>query len=128
MNVTKNYTNFRHTADVQIFNNILSESGVESKDILVLFREDQPQNARNPHPNTILFNNNEEIKYTKLMPTRLDLNYIINVLHLRHEKFKMLNENDNLFIFLCGHDRRSFLKICDMDFLFKGDVVQHFTR
>lgn len=123
LNATKNYTNFRHTTDVQIFNNVLRKGGAEEKDILVLFKEDQVQNTRNPHPNAIRFNDGEEVRYTRLQPAPLDLDYIVNVLHLRDEKFKTLDENDNLFIFLCGHGRAGFLKICDTHFFFRGDLM-----
>ena len=35
-----------------------------------------------------------------------------------------MDENDNLLIYLCGHGRDTFLKICDTYYLFRGDLMR----
>ncbi|KAI5168332.1 GPI-anchor transamidase subunit K [Pancytospora epiphaga] len=124
INTSKNYSNYRHMSDILVLNNILRTGGFSDNDILAIFPEDQIQNQRNPWRDHILFHRGEQIKYSRLSPTSLNTNYILNTLLLRHEKLVSLDENDNLLVFMCGHGKSEFIKICDMYFLFKGDLMR----
>lgn len=122
VNCSKNYTNFRHMADIQLVYNVLLRNGFKSSDILMLFNEDQIQDQRNKQVGTLMIHN-VEIKYHKIKPTVFDAPSLISMLRLRHRKFTHLDENDNLLIFICGHGKNQFLKICDIYCLFKDDIM-----
>ncbi|KAI4293284.1 GPI-anchor transamidase subunit K [Pancytospora philotis] len=121
VNGSKNYSNYRHAGDIQILYAMLRSNGFAESDVVMLFNEDQIQNARNPHPGRIEFHGGT-VPYYRAKPTAFDQSDLISILKLRHPKLKCLDENDNLLIFLCGHGRDKFLKICDTWFIFKDDI------
>ncbi len=49
--------------------------------------------------------------------------FILNLLNLRHKALYDLSENDNIFIYLCGHATTDFFKIVDRFFLFTEDIT-----
>lgn len=124
LNTSRSYTNLRHSVDIQIFNNLLNACGYGSDQIKVSFSEDQIQNKRSPFAGSIYLDDHTKTKYTQIKPVRMDLNYVISLLELNCKELKHLNENDNLFIYLCGHGRETFLKICNRYFFFQGDLMK----
>ena len=73
VNTSKDYKNYRHSADIQVVHNVLRDNGYAPDDILVLFREDQIQNRRNPFPNAVCIGGNTDTPYTGFDTVPLDL-------------------------------------------------------
>lgn len=122
LNTSIRYTNYRHSTNIQLFNNVLRSCQYNPDRIVMASWKDEIQNERNPFSGRIYLNRNTNTKYTPVPPTPLSTDYVINTLMGRHHQLKEMNENDTLLVYLCGHGRETFLKICDRDCLFRDDL------
>lgn len=122
VNTSKGYINYRHTTSIQLFYNILIDNNFSENEIVSLFVEDQIQDPRNLFKEKIAIE--IPIKYFKLQTTDLNLQSLVEILSLKHNKLKYINENDNLLIYLCGHGNTNFLKLYNRFFFFKNDLMK----
>jgi phosphatidylinositol glycan class K len=122
INTSKDFENYRHTTNVLTFKEILLCNGYTEKDMIVLLAEDILHNARNSEKGRIYNSETEFAEYEDLPVTRFDLNKLLNILYCNHQKMLHLDENTNLFMYMCGHGGDGFMKILGREFLQKNDL------
>lgn len=123
INASTGFFNYRHSGNVYLFNEFFERMGFDKDQILIIQREDLLINER-LHLDKFLFGRSRnETRYFEYKLVPIDDNYILNILELQCYEFKHLDENDNLFIYICGHGTGFYLKICNMYFLFRNDIM-----
>lgn len=123
IDTSKGFSNYRHMSNIQAFCHILQEAGFPDSQILPVFWEDPLEDPRNLMPGKCYFNDAESIIHHKMKAEQITEQFILNILRLRHSMLKDLDENDNLMVYMCGHGRDNFLKVCNRCFIFKNDLM-----
>jgi len=127
INTSKGYINYRHMSNIQILYEIFKRDGIPEDNIFTVFQDDPHQDARNPDKDRIYFMADECIEKCR-MKNRMHYRYltenvILDIINLKNERLKSLDENDNIVIYMCGHGREGFFKVCDRYFIFKNDLM-----
>lgn len=123
VNTSKDFTNYRHSSNLLIFNKILLDNNFTEDDIIYLLQEDVTQDLRNQSKGKFYID--EEVGFPiKIKTTNITLNLLLNILRCNHKKMYNLDESSNLFIYLSGHGGDEFLKILDRNFLYKDDLME----
>lgn len=123
INSSTKFLNYRHFSNLIALQTILKNNNFEPEFSFLFSPLNVLHDAKNLYKNDVYLNEDE-----KLQPNTSNLllyntfEFIINVLYFNHNKFKYINENDTVLIYLCGHGREGFLKFMDMFFLFKDDL------
>lgn len=131
IDTSKGFFNYRHMSNIQALYHILQETGIPSNQILPVFRENPLEDPRNLMPGKCHFSDTESIKSYNMEPEPITEQFVLNILQLRHFMLRGVDENDNLLIYMCGHGRDSFFKVCDRYFIFKDDLmdsIQYISR
>lgn len=124
VNTSKDFLNYRHMSNIQAVYRLLIDSGFPKSNILPIFKDDPNEDTKNIRKGRIYFNDTESIDQVKMEPMDLNEHILLNLLYLKHEKLLDMDENDNMIIYMCGHSREGFIKICDRHFLFKDDLMR----
>lgn len=127
INTSKGFINYRHMSNINILYDIFKNIGMPEENIFALYQEDPHFNSRNPIRDKIFltqenFINKSAIK-NKIGCEDLTEMVVLNILKLGTSELKHLDERDNLIIYMCGHGRDGFLKVCDRYFIFKHDLI-----
>lgn len=123
IDTSKGFFNYRHMSNIQAFCHILHEAGFPDNQILPVLGENPLEDARNLMLGKCCFNDTESIRSYKMKPELISEQFVLNILRLRHTMLKDLDENDNLLIYMCGHGRDNFLKVCNRFFIFRDDLM-----
>lgn len=118
------YKNYRHSGNIYMLNELLENRGFNENQITIIQGEDIISNERNVKKNFLFAKQNNETNYFKSKNVCIDDSFILNILDLKSDKLKSLDERDNLFIYLCGHGRDNYMRICNIFFLFKDDIMK----
>lgn len=124
INTSKDFLNYRHTSNIQAIHKLLIDSGFPKSNVCPVFTEDCNEDTKNIRKDKVYFDDTESISHTKMEPMQLDEHILLNLLYLRHKMVLDMDERDNMIIYICGHSREGFIKICDKYFLFKDDLME----
>lgn len=122
LNTSKDYSNYRHTTNILLFQKILTDLNPNFTDILMLSTEDILTNARNTHPGFYFIDNKTKF-YADIKLTTLSCNLILNILSGHHPYLHELDIDTNIVVYICGHGGDGFIKILDREFLLKTDLT-----
>ncbi|ORE00316.1 GPI8 [Hepatospora eriocheir] len=121
---SKNYFNYRHFTNLQIFYQKLINNGFTNEFIVPLFIEDPLKDKRHLLDKVIHLNDTLTIPYVQLKPRKFNLDTLLNILNCKDEKLYKLDENDNLLIYLTGHGNDDFFMLHNRYFLMLDDIME----
>lgn len=123
VNGSYGFLNYRHLADAQAICHVLKRNGFGASDLALLTRYDLSTDPRNICSITVQITPDQVIPYTPTDTVDLDDNYVLNAMALRLDFLKRVGENDNILLYLVGHSRHTFFKICDRYYIFRDDIM-----
>jgi phosphatidylinositol glycan class K len=123
LNASKNYENYRHFSNVFTFNEILKKNGYKNEDILYLVVEDISQDIRNTRKGYIHHKDDVFFRMGDVYTSDISVNHFANILKCNHVKLNMLDETSNVFLYMCGHGGRGFIKFLDRECLYRRDLM-----